>query len=98
MQVSWLKQTRDLAPGVFLHHIFSDEEAMARLAELGNAGISWKISDPDELAAGAVERAHDAGLRVCLRAADSAAAVSRMHALDLDYLPTNTMHKAGVVG
>lgn len=90
--LSSLEEARRVAPRLYLHHIFSDDEAMARLADLGNAGVSWKISDPDELPHTAVPQAHAMGLRVCLRAADSAETVAQMLALGLDYLPTNTMH------
>lgn len=93
VHLPWLEQTRKFAPHAFLHHIFSDEAGMERLAGLGNAGLSWKISDPDDLPEGAVSSAHTRGLRVCLRAADSTQAVARMHARGLDYLPTNTMHR-----
>lgn len=88
----WLEEARGVAPHVYLHHNFSDDLAMARLADLGNAGVSWKISDPDDLPPHAVPQAHAMGLRVCLRAADNAKTVAQMQVLGLDYLPTNTMH------
>lgn len=92
-RLPWLEEVRKFAPRVFLHHIFSDDAGLERLAELGNAGLSWKISDPDALPEGAISRAHARGVRVCLRAADSRSAVEQMGALGLDYLPTNTMHR-----
>lgn len=91
-ELSWLIQSRDAAPEVFLHHIFSDEPAMHRLADLGNAGVSWNIRDPAELTAAEVRDVHELGLRMCLRAADSRGVVAQMQELGLDYVPTNTMH------
>jgi len=92
--LSWLTQTREAAPDVFLHHIFSDEPSMHRLAELGNAGISWNFRDPADLTRAQVAGVRELGLRMCLRAADSWGAVARMQDLGLDYVPTNTMHAA----
>lgn len=89
--LEWLEQARASAPGLFLHHIFSNDEGMERLATLGNAGVSWRVDDPSNLSDGAVQSAHDRGLKVCLRAADSHAAVAQMQSIGLDYIPTNTM-------
>lgn len=97
VQLPWLEEAREVAPRVFLHHIFSDPDGMERLAELGNAGVSWKVVDPDDLPSEAVPNAHDMGLRVCLRAADSTSTVAQMQSLGLDYLPTNTMHHSPVL-
>lgn len=91
-QLAWLEQSRAAAPGLFLHHIFSDEVAMERLASLGRAGVSWNVEDPTVLTTEAVSDAHAMGLKVCLRAADSVTTVRQMQELGLDYVPTNTMH------
>lgn len=93
-RLDWLEEARTHDPHVFLHHIFGDAASEGRLAELGNAGLSWKVSDPRAVRAEQVDHVHDLGLRLCLRAADSAEAVRLMGALGLDYLPTNLMHGA----
>lgn len=90
--LDWLKSARKAAPGLFLHHIFSDWESLFKLAALGNAGLSWKVDEPSLCPPELIEKAHGAGLKVCLRAADSLEAVRSMLDLGLDYLPTNRMH------
>ncbi len=92
-----LLEARKYAPGMFVHHIFGNERSIERLAPLGNAGMSWRVDDPLAKPVELIEKAHRAGLRVCLRAADSTEAVRVMLGLGLDYLPTNRMH-AGLPG
>ncbi len=89
-----LLAARKLAPGMFIHHIFGSDEGIETLAPLGNAGMSWRVADPHERPVALIEKAHQAGLKVCLRAADSAETVRIMLDLKLDYLPTNRMHAA----
>ncbi len=91
-RLEWLLEARRLAPGLFIHHIFGNDAGMERLASLGNAGMSWRVDDPRARPADLIERTRRAGLRVCLRAADSIETVRVMLDLGLDYLPTNRMH------
>ena len=63
-----LEEARALSDKVFIHHIFSSEDNIPRLVELGYAGMSFKIADLDDVPGGLVEKVHDAGLRVCFRA------------------------------
>ena len=91
-RLDWLEEARRYAPGMFIHHIFSNEKSLSRLARIGNAGLSWRVDDPLAKPCDLIAMAHQEGLRVCLRAADSAEAVKVMMSLTLDYLPTNRMH------
>lgn len=94
----WLEDVRKAAPGMFIHHIFSDEIRMRKMEKMGNAGLSLKVDDPLARSVEWIEKAHKAGLRVCLRAADSLQAVRVMLDLGLDYLPTNRMAGAALPG
>lgn len=40
-----------------------------------------------------IQNAHKAGLKVCLRAGDNSEAVNKMMEFELDYIPTNCMHR-----
>ncbi|MDR1789773.1 MAG: hypothetical protein LBR12_05460 [Opitutaceae bacterium] len=86
-----IEAARAASKNIFVHHIFSTEEHLPRLARLGHAGLSWKRKELDETAAALVEKTHKAGLRVCLRAADTRETALRMLELGLDYLPTNAL-------
>lgn len=90
--LSWLEETRKKAPGMFIHHIFSNEIALERLTQLGNAGVSWKIEDPWSCSKEFADDIHQMDVKVCLRAGDSWDSVQKMMELGLDYIPTNTMH------
>ena len=87
-----LAETRRLAPDMFIHWIFAKEERLGELAALGNAGLSWNIPDSFSCPPEKIALAHDAGVKVCLRAADSVEVVRHMIDLGLDYLPSNCMH------
>ncbi len=87
-----LKMTRELTDEVFIHHIFSDLESAEELSLLGNAGLSFKIADPDEVPTGLVESIHTMGLRMCIRAADTQEALQKMLHLGLDYIPSNCIY------
>jgi glycerophosphoryl diester phosphodiesterase len=92
IKLPWLLDSRRYAQDAFIHWIFAKEEQLSQLAEVGNAGFSYCISDPfacDEIK---VAQAHRAGLKICLRAADSTESLERMKQLGLDYIPTNKMH------
>ena len=84
-----LEETRRLSDSVFIHHIFSSEERIPDLCELGYAGLSFKIADPDAAPPDLVGRVHEAGLRICLRAADDPETVKKMIKMGLDYQPSN---------
>lgn len=87
-----LIETRKISKNMFVHWIFGTEDRLEELARLGNAGMSWNYTDP---LASPVEKIHlskEAGVKVCLRAADSVEAVDHMLSLGLDYLPSNCMH------
>ena len=92
VELSGLVETRRLSSKMFIHWIFADESKTEELAGLGNAGLSWKIGNPFECEKSKIDLAHNMGLKVCLRAADSVEYLVRMKELGLDYFPTNTMH------
>ena len=87
-----LKETRKFSRDIFVHWIFGRQEQLEELARLGCAGMSWNITDPFSSPEALLRLSREAKVRVCLRAADSLAAVEHMLALGLDYLPTNCMH------
>ena len=91
-ELSRLVNTRRVAPDMFIHRIFAEREELETLCALGNAGLSWKISDPFTCERELIDLPHRMGLRVCLRAADDVSTLRRMKQLDLDYFPTNKMH------
>ncbi len=98
---SHLEQAREVSDKVFIHHIFSDESKIESLAALGNSGMAFDydgaaLRDPGkyEAAKRLVDKAHAAGVKVCLRAGDDLGTVKKMLALGIDYIPTNTTTKA----
>ena len=91
-RLDWLIETRKHAKHVFVHWIFGTEERLEELARLGNAGMSWNYTDPFASPAEKIRLSKEAGVKVCLRAADSLEAVRHMLSLGLDYLPSNCMH------
>lgn len=97
-----MSATRALSDKVFLHHIFSDESKIAPLAALGNAGLAFNITNLGmvanyEKALDLVNKAHAAGLKVCLRAGDSFSSVRYMLSMGLDYIPTNVTTPASLL-
>ena len=90
-----LEEARALSDKVFIHHIFSSEDNIPRLVELGYAGMSFKIADLDDVPGGLVEKVHDAGLRVCFRAADTTEVMRRAIDMGVDYVPTNCVYTLG---
>ncbi len=74
---------------VFLHHIFSDEQAMEILSRRGYCGVSYNYPNYDDAPGTLLKRTHDMGVCFCLRAADTPAAVRAMITLGADYCPTN---------
>jgi len=88
----WLYETRRHTKDMFIHWIFAVEEMLEDFARLGNAGISLNIPDAFSCPKEKIDAAHALGLKICLRAGDSVRSVERMHALGLDYIPSNCMH------
>ena len=86
---SHLEMVRELTDKVFAHHIFSDEEHMKKLSQMGLAGLSYNYPNLNDVPEGLIERTHELGVCVCLRAGDSPEAVKRMVKMGLDYVPTN---------
>jgi len=93
-RLEYLQLARKAAPKAFVHLIFAKAEEVDTLAGMGNAGLSWRIDDPLAQPVKEIQLAKGAGLKVCLRAADSVEAVRVMLELGLDYLPSNCMHAA----
>jgi hypothetical protein len=90
--LSRLEETRKHTSKMFVHWIFAQEEQLDRIVKLGNAGISWFISDVSDCPPEKIQCTHEMGLKVCLRAGDSITSVKQMIAMGLDYIPTNCMH------
>lgn len=91
--LSRLCETRSCSDKMFVHWIFADESKLSELCKLGNAGLSWCISDPFLCEKSKIDLVHNMGLKVCLRAADSVESLEQMKKLGLDYFPTNCMHE-----
>lgn len=87
-----LCDARALSKRVFIHHIFSSEDTIPQLCELGYAGMSFKIAELDDVPEGLVERVHAAGLRICFRAADTPESLRRAIELGCDYVPSNKIN------
>ena len=90
--LSRLEETRKHTSKMFVHWIFAQEEQLHRIVKLGNAGISWFISDVSDCPPEKIQCTREMGLKVCLRAGDSITSVKQMIAMGLDYIPTNCMH------
>lgn len=86
---SHLEQVRAITDKVFIHHIFSDEEKMCRLAQMGNSGLSYNYPNYWECPMELLEKTHASGVQICLRAGDTAQAAREMITMGLDYIPTN---------
>ncbi len=84
-----LVETRTYSADIFVHHIFSDMESAKTMASLGSAGVAFNYPDLHLLPTGFVETIHGMGLKLCLRAGDTAETVKKMLALGLDYIPSN---------
>jgi len=84
-----IREARRLDKEIFVHHIFSKLELLDELAAIGNAGLSYNFTSPDDAPAGIVGRVHAKGVKMCLRAGDTPESVAMMRAMGLDYIPTN---------
>lgn len=91
-----IEEARRVSDRVFIHHIFTTDEQMMRVAELGNGGVSYNYPELDEVPAGLVEKTHSMGVRLCLRAGDTPEKVRRMTDMGLDYIPTNCVSPADI--
>ena len=92
-KLSHLAETRRCESNMFVHWIVADKNQLSDLCELGNSGFSLMISDPLECDPKMITLAHQMGLKICLRAADSVMTLEQMRTLGLDYFPTNKMHE-----
>ncbi len=88
---SHLEWVRKLTNKTFVHHIFSNEDYRQTLARWGRAGHAYNYQNLDEVPEGLIERDHELGVCVCLRAGDTHEQVRRMVEMGLDYIPTNLM-------
>ena len=86
-----IREVRRLDKKLFVHHIFSKPELLDEVARMGNSGLSWNYPDLAKLPAGLIEKTHEKGVKCCLRACDTPAALVAMRSLKLDYLPTNKL-------
>ena len=91
-----LEEVRRYTSQVFIHHIFSDQGHLERLAQMGHAGVSYNYPNLDDVPEGLIGKTHEMGVCVCLRAGDSIESVRRMHQMGLDYIPTNKMEPKGI--
>lgn len=92
-KLAHLEDARALSDRVFIHHIFSNEETIGRLAELGYSGMSFKIADLGDVPAGLVDKVHAAGVRICFRAADTPDIVRHAIGMGVDYVPSNRVFR-----
>ena len=86
-----VREVRRLDRTVFVHHIFSKPELLDEIAAMGRSGVSWNYKDLLKLPPGLIEKTHAKGVKCCLRACDTPAALVAMRRLKLDYYPTNKM-------
>lgn len=91
-----IEQARRLNSEVFVHHIFSSEALLPKLSKMNNAGLSYNYTNLDEVPEGLIERTHEAGVKVCLRAGDDVGTAVKMIEMGLDYIPTNTMYRIDI--
>jgi glycerophosphoryl diester phosphodiesterase len=89
IDIRHIREARRLSKAVFVHHIFSSAEHIPELADLGYSGMSFKVKDPGMCPAGLIGDVHEAGVRVCLRAADTPQIMRKMIDMGLDYQPSN---------
>ena len=86
-----IREARRLDKTIFVHYIFAREECLGELAAMRPSGLSWNYKDLSTLPKDLIEKTHAKGVRCCLRACDTKAALAEMRALKLDYFPTNKM-------
>lgn len=91
-----IEEARRVSRRVFIHHIFTTDEQMQRVSELGNGGVSYNYPELDDVPPDLVEKTHAMGVRLCLRAGDTPEKVRRMMDMGLDYIPTNCVSPADI--
>lgn len=89
IQMEHILAARNETDDIFLHHIFSSEENLPILSKRGSCGVSYNYPDLTKVPEGLIERTHEAGVRVCLRAGDNVEKCEQMLSMGLDYIPTN---------
>ncbi len=90
--------TREISKSIFVHHIFSDEDKIPLLADMGNSGMSFNYKDiftaPHEL----INKAHSKGVKACFRACDTLEVYQKAKELSIDYFPTNKIGDMIAIG
>ena len=89
IQLEHILAAADISDVIFLHHIFSSEENLPFFGRRGNCGVSYNYPDLSKVPEGLIERTHEAGVKVCLRAGDTIEKCLIMLDMKLDYIPTN---------
>ncbi len=82
-------EARKISKDIFVHHIFTTDETLPTIAELGYCGVSYNYPILDDVPPNLIARVHEVGVRICLRAGDTVDNVNRMMTMGLDYIPTN---------
>ena len=89
IQLEHILAAADISDDIFLHHIFSSEEYLSLFGKRQNCGLSYNYPDLSKVPEGLIERTHEAGVKVCLRAGDTVEKCLTMLEMKLDYIPTN---------
>lgn len=89
IQLEHILAAADISDVIFLHHIFSSEENLPIFGRRGNCGVSYNYPELSKVPEGLIERTHEAGVKVCLRAGDTIEKCLIMLDMKLDYIPTN---------
>jgi len=84
-----INATREITKDVFIHHIFSEEKKIPKLADMGNSGMSFNYKNIDEAPRELIDKAHSAGVLACFRACDTPETYFKAKKLGVDYFPTN---------
>ena len=89
-----LIDVRKYSERVFVHHIFSSQEAMELLCDQGPCGVSYNYPRLSSFPKDLLERTHSRGAKLCLRAGDTLEQAAEMIEIGLDYIPTNCITPA----
>jgi len=89
IQLEHILAAADISDSIFLHHIFSSEVNLPLFGKRGNCGLSYNYPDLTKVPDGLIERTHEAGVKLCLRAGDTVEKCLAMLDMKLDYIPTN---------
>lgn len=93
VSLAHLESAKKICPDVFVHHIFSNKQAVQRLSEFGYCGVSYNCPEYGGFSPEILNYTHQAGVLCCLRAGDTKEAVRGMIRKGLDYIPTNCIAK-----